>query len=74
MAVQLLIVILGVLAVWLSQDPRPSAKRYASIFGLSAQPLWCYASWTNEQWGIFAMSFLYLWAWGRGFYHNWLIS
>lgn len=74
MLVQLFIVILGVLAVWLSQDARPSFRRYAPIFGLCVQPLWFYTSWVEGQWGIFAMSFIYLWAWGRGFYHNWVVN
>lgn len=72
MIVQVLIAVLGVGAVWLSQDERPHLRKYACIFGLLGQPLWFYTSWSTEQWGIFALSFVYTIAWLKGLHVYWL--
>ena len=57
------ILVTGVIAVWLTQDKRESWRRWAPIFGLLAQPFWFYAAWKAEQWGIFAITTLYTYAW-----------
>lgn len=68
---QAAIALTGVVAVFLSQDGRASWRRSACVFGLAGQPFWFYATWTAEQWGIFALSFLYAASWARGFWTNW---
>lgn len=70
---QLAILTLGVGAIWLSQDARPSVARWACICGLCSQPFWIYASWTAGQWGILGSSLLYTFAWARGFRRHWLV-
>ncbi|MCR6650764.1 MAG: hypothetical protein NVV73_04340 [Cellvibrionaceae bacterium] len=72
MAVQALIAVLGVGAVWLSQDRRKSRQKYACIFGLLGQPLWFYATWKAGQWGIFVLSLIYTLAWLKGLQNYWL--
>jgi len=42
------------------------------VFGLLAQPFWFYATWQAEQWGIFALSFLYAASWLRGLWTQWV--
>lgn len=69
---QIAIALLGVTAVWLSQDARESRRRWASVFGLLGQPFWFYATWKAQQWGIVALCFVYAWAWFRGFRLHWL--
>jgi hypothetical protein len=69
---QIGIALFGVAAVWLSQDKRESWRRFASIMGLIGQPFWFYATWKAGQWGMFGLCFLYNYAWGRGFYANWI--
>lgn len=69
---QLGIALLSVTAVWLSQDSRESWRRWACICGLLAQPFWYYATWKAEQWGIFALCFVYTYCWWRGFRLYWL--
>lgn len=69
---QAAILLFGVTAIWLSQDHRPHWARWACVCGLASQPFWLYASWTAGQWGIFASSMLYAWAWWRGFRRHWL--
>ena len=68
---QIFIGLFGVTAVWLSQDSRDTVRRWACIFGLVAQPFWFYAAWKAEQWGIFALAFLYTYSWLRGVKANW---
>lgn len=72
MIVQILIALLGITAVWLSQDARRDRRRYACIFGLIGQPLWFYTTWQAEQWGIFVLSFAYTFAWIKGVRVYWL--
>jgi len=69
---QIFLLVTGATAVWLSQDTREHVRKYAPIFGLLSQPFWFYASFTAGQWGIFAISFVYAYAWCRGFYNQWI--
>ncbi len=69
---QLALGILGVIAVLLSQDRRPSVQRYACFFGLAAQPFWFYATYVAEQWGIFSLCVLYTLCWLKGVYTHWI--
>ena len=72
MIAQGFIALLGVTAVWLTQQPNESLKKYACLFGLAAQPFWFYAAWSAQQWGILALCFVYAGAWLMGFKHYWL--
>ena len=68
---QIVIALFGVTAIFLSQDPRDSVRRWACICGLIAQPAWFYAAYQAEQWGIFGLSFLYTFSWLRGVRTYW---
>jgi hypothetical protein len=68
---QSVIVVCGVAAIWLSQHGEDRVRRWACIFGLCAQPAWFYTTAVHEQWGIFAVSFLYTAAWLRGLRTYW---
>lgn len=41
------------------------------IIGFIGQPAWLYTSYTNEQWGIFALSFVYIFSYVNGI-KNWI--
>lgn len=69
---QLGIAFTGVVAVWLSQDLRENWRRWSCIFGMCGQPFWFYATWNAEQWGIFALAFIYTYSWGRGCWLYWI--
>lgn len=69
---QVLIALLGVTAIWLSQDSRETVRKWACVFGLLSQPFWFYSSYVSEQWGIFILCFFYATAWLKGFYNNWI--
>lgn len=71
---QIVIALTGATAVWLSQDQRETWRRWACIFGLIGQPFWFYSAWAAQQWGIFALCFLYTFSWARGFRNNWMRS
>ena len=66
------IAIFGVAAIRLSQDHRAHVQRWACIAGLCAQPFWFWTTYANGQWGIFALCFLYSWAWAKGVRTYWL--
>jgi len=68
---QAVIAVCGTASVWLSQSPAIGARRWAPIIGLAAQPFWIYAAWRAEQWGIFALAFVYTAAWLRGLHTHW---
>lgn len=68
---QVIIFVFGVSAIFMSQSINPNTQKWACIFGLTAQPFWYYVSFVGEQWGIFAMSFFYTFAWGRGLLTYW---
>jgi hypothetical protein len=69
---QLALGILGVIAIYLSQDSRVSVRRFACLFGLAAQPFWFYATYVAEQWGIFALCALYTLSWLKGVRTHWM--
>ena len=69
---QLMIGLVGGLAILLSQDQKESYRRYACLFGLVAQPFWFYSAWQGNDWGIFIVCFICTWAWVKGFRQFWL--
>jgi hypothetical protein len=68
---QIAIAMTGVTAIALSQSG-PKLQRYACLFGLAGQPFWYYAAWSAEQWGFFALCFLYTLAWAKGLCTHWI--
>jgi len=71
MTEQIAIALLGVSAIWLSQDTSLGRRRWASILGLLGQPFWFYSSYQAEQWGIFLLCFFYTLAWAKGVRTHW---
>lgn len=69
---QIAIAVCGITTVYLSQDHRPEARKWACIVGMVAQPFWMYATWEAQQWGMFLLSIVYLAGWARGFRNFWL--
>lgn len=72
MIAQLGIALFGVAAIWLSQDALESRRRWASVLGLAGQPFWFWATFSAQQWGMFALCFLYSWSWFKGFRLHWM--
>lgn len=70
-AAQLGLAVLGVTAVYLSQDARASRRRWACIFGLAAQPFWFVETIGAAQWGMVALCVVYTLAWAKGFREHW---
>lgn len=67
-----MIALCGVSAVFLSQCEAVKLRRWASVIGLIGQPFWLIATWKAEQWGIFALCFVYAFAWAKGFHLYWI--
>jgi hypothetical protein len=72
MIAQVWIVLFGASAIWLSMSPKPKVARWGCICGLLSQPAWFYETYTQGQWGIFAISFVYAASWLRGVNTHWL--
>lgn len=70
--IQLIIGITGALAILLSQQKKyPNLVKYGPVLGLISQPFWFYATYKAEQWGMFALCFVYMYAWVIGLLNNW---
>lgn len=69
---QVVIIVAGAFAAWLSQDPNPFKRKWSSIAGLAAQPAWFYSTYINDQWGMFLVSFIFTAAYARGFISFWI--
>lgn len=70
--IQVIIAVTGVTAIWLSQQPNLTLRKYASLLGLISQPFWFISSAMTEQWGIFILCIFYTYAWGVGVHTNWI--
>lgn len=70
--VQGVILLSGALAIWLTQLGSRRASRAACLIGLVGQPFWLYATWSAEQWGMFALSVFYTGAWLVGVWNYWI--
>lgn len=68
---QTIIAVCGVLSIWMSQSPYASTRRWAPWIGLVAQPFWMWETYHAQQWGIFALSFVYAAGWIRGIRTYW---
>jgi hypothetical protein len=71
-AAQIGIALTGAVAVFLTQSRRFERRRWACIVGLIGQPFWFFAAIEAGQWGVFAVSVLYLLGWLRGLWTYWL--
>lgn len=47
-------------------------RRWGYPLGLASQPLWIYETYQEAQWGMFALSLWYCYAWGQGIYFHWI--
>ena len=68
--VQTALVAFGVTAVYLSQSPNASARRWACIVGMLGQPFWFYAAYPQP--GMLVVVALYTFCWGQGIWRNWI--
>ena len=71
MIVQIAIMVFGASAIWLVSR-KETWKRWGYILGLLGQPFWIYESYTNEQWGILAMTLFYAYSWTQGILNYWI--
>lgn len=69
---QAVILICGIGAVLLVNNPNKNVSKYACFFGLACQPAWAYSTYTHGEWGTFLLTFVYTYGWSVGLYHNWI--
>ena len=70
--IQSFIALTGACAAFLSQCHAYNLRKWACIIALAGEPLWLYTTFQAQQWGIFAVCFLYAFAWMKGFYTYWI--
>jgi len=63
--VQIFILLIGASSIWFISRKEKWSK-WGYLIGMCGQPFWLYTSYVNQQWGIFALSVWYLYAWGQG--------
>lgn len=68
--IQIIIFVSEVLAMWLTQQNNESLKKYAPIVGLIGEPCWLYSTYQTAQWGIFALSVVFMFIWAQGLYNH----
>lgn len=68
--IQVLLVLFGVSAVYLTQSSNPKLSRFAPIVGMLGQPFWFIAAYPQP--GMLIVVTLYTYCWGLGIYNQWL--
>lgn len=68
---QIWILIFGCLAIWFVSR-REHWMRWGYIFGLIGQPVWVYVTFVSEQWGMFLLTWFYVYSWSQGIYNYWI--
>ena len=69
---QIMIAVTGILVVFLSQSPMERHRKWACIYGMIGQPFWFYVTYQAEQWGMFALAFVYTLGWIIGIKTYWI--
>jgi len=70
MITQALIASMSLSATYLSLHP--VYQRFACFFGLFVQPLWMISTYKHQQYGMFALCFVYGAIWLRSFWRHWV--
>ncbi len=52
------VLLTGGLSMWLVSDQRSGYRRLACLIGLCGQPVWLITTFTQSQWGMFALSLI----------------
>lgn len=65
-------ILFGIAAIWMSQSANARTRRFSSIAGLASLPFFYYEYAAARQWGMVALNTVYLVAWVRGFWINWV--
>jgi hypothetical protein len=69
---QAVILFTGLTAVILSQSLNTRSRKWSPIFGMLGQPAWLWAAAHSHQWGMFLVSLLYCYGWGKGLWNHWI--
>lgn len=65
--IQIIILVSGAVAIYLLN----TKNRWGCVVGLLSSPFWLYETATHEQWGMFALSIFYMYAWIIGMKTYW---
>ena len=71
LVVQILIVVFSGSAIWFVNQDK-SWSKWGNVLGLIGQPLWLFTTYSNEQWGMFALTIFYIYCWAQGVYNKFI--
>lgn len=69
--VQGALLVLSGSAVWLLTSKSEKRQLAGCVLGVFGQPLWLWSTWVCGQWGIFALSVVFLYSYGKGAIVRW---
>jgi len=69
--VNIMIFLLGASSIWFVSR-KEKWKRWGYIIGLCGQPFWIYMSINTHQWGLLALTFVYIYNWSMGIHNYWI--
>lgn len=69
--VQGIMMILGCTSIYALTSKSRKVRKVGSIVGLLNEPLWFYAAWVANQWGIMVLVAVYAVMYVRGIINNW---
>ena len=64
--VQAVLLVLSGTAVYLLASKNERRQFVGCLIGICGQPLWLWSAWIHGQWGIFILSVVFLYSYGRG--------
>ncbi|MCK5600499.1 hypothetical protein KAR91_01450 [Candidatus Pacearchaeota archaeon] len=65
------LLLFGAAAIYLvGLEPSNPYQKWGYVVGLISQPFWLYATYRDEQWGIFYLSIFYTYSWSAGIYNH----
>ena len=69
--IQFFILFFSAAAIWFV-GRKESWSRWGYIFGIISQPFWLYATFMDQQWGMFTLSLVFSYSWSQGIYNYWI--
>lgn len=65
------VTLFSLIAIYFTTSRDPLLRRRGPVFGLTSQPFWLVATAQAAQWGMFALSWVYVAMWCRGIWNFW---
>jgi hypothetical protein len=71
--VQFFILFLSSISIWFISR-KENWRKWGFVIGFISQPFWLYCSYKTQSWGIFILSFFYIYSYCQGIYFTFNIN